>query len=144
MARPVLGKTVVVNDVGVIGGDLLSGSLKITDPNCEVIRFSIQFDAADIQHPDLVASFMMQERKDGQANYGDLKQHSVLAVGAIDNETSPTLMNVPNPFISTTPQKRRFHMSEVRLKYNLAGRLGGVNVVVTASMLGADDGIPEE
>ena len=67
MARPILGKTVIVNDVGVIGGDLISGSLKITSPDCEVIRFSIQFDPDDILHPDLVASFMLQERKDGQA-----------------------------------------------------------------------------
>lgn len=143
MARPILGKTVIVNDVGVIGGDLISGSLKITSPDCEVIRFSIQFDPDDILHPDLVASFMLQERKDGQAAYGDLKQHNVLAIGAIDNETSPTLMDVGNPFISTTPPRRRFHNSEVRYKYNLAGRPGGVNAVVTALMLGADDGIPD-
>ena len=57
MARPVLSETIVANEVGVIGGGLLSGSLKVTDPNCEEIQFALQFAEADILSPALFASW---------------------------------------------------------------------------------------
>lgn len=140
MARPVLSETIVANDVGVIGGGLLTGSLKVNDPNCEEIRFSLQFADEDILDPRLFASWMLQEKGSSAATFGNLKQHIGSAIGAIDNETSPSLLTIPNPFISTSPPKRRFFNSELRLEYQLSGRPGGVNVVITAQQLGADDG----
>ena len=140
MARPVLSETIVANEVGVIGGGLLSGSLKVTDPNCEEIQFALQFAEADILSPALFASWTTQEKKEGAATWGNLNQHRGSAIGAIDNDTAPSLLPIANPFISTNPPERRFFNSELRLEYSLAGRPGGVDVVITARQLGADDG----
>ena len=140
MARPVLSETVIASERGTIGGGLLTGSLKVTDPNCEVIRFALQFAEADILDPRLFSSWMLQEQGAGQATFGNLKQHIGSAIGAVDNEVSPSILEVPNPFVSTSPPRRRFFNSELRLVYSLAGRPGGVDIDITAYQLGADDG----
>ena len=141
MARPVLSETIIADDVAVIGGDLKSGSIRISEPSCEVIQLELQFAVEDITSPALVAAWMLQERKEGAASYGDLKQYRSSAIGAVDNDPSPSLMTIPNPFISTSPPKRRFFNSDLRLVYELAGREGGVTVKITARQLGADDGL---
>lgn len=140
MARPVLSETIVANVVGVIGGGLLTGSIKVNHPDCEEILFSLQFADEDILDPRLFASWMLQEKASAAATFGNLKNYIGSAIGAVDNETSPSLLVVPNPFISTNPPKRKFFNSELRLEYQLAGRPGGVDVVITAQQLGADDG----
>lgn len=144
MARPVLGETIVASERARIGGNITSGSIRVTDPNCEQIRFLIKFADIDILDPRLFSEWQAHERRDGQALYVVLGDRRGSAIGAVDNETTPSQLIIQNPFISQSPPRRRFYLSDIRLVYSLAGRPGGVDVDITAQQLGADDGVPED
>jgi hypothetical protein len=144
MARPVLSETLVASQRATIGGGLISGSIRVTDPNCEQIRFSFQFAEVDILDPRLYSEWQLQEKKEGQAAYGNVGIGRGSAIGAVDNETTPSLLTVSNPLVSTSPPRRRYQGADLRVIYSLSGRPGGVDLDITAALLGADDGISEE
>jgi hypothetical protein len=138
--RPVLSETVVASERSTIGGNLISGSIRVANPACEIIQFALQFAAADITDPRLHSEWQMQEKKEGQAVYANVGAARGSADGAADNETGPSLLTVANPFISQSPPRRRYQGADLRLVYSLAGRPDGVDVDITAQLLGADDG----
>jgi hypothetical protein len=140
MARPVLSETVVASERSTIGGNLTSGSIRVSNLDCEMVQFALQFAAADITDPRLHAEWQLQEKKEGQATYGNVGAARGSADGAVDNETSPSILYVANPFISQSPPRRRYQGADLRLVYSLAGRPDGVDVDITAQLLGADDG----
>lgn len=148
MARPVLGEAIfIASERGRIGSGILSGPILVNNPDAEKIQFALKFADADILNPKLYATWALQEKKSGSAVFqdwkaiSDLRQYRGSAIGAVDNETSPSLLTVDNPLQTG---KRRFANSELRLEFSLSGRLGGVDVDISAYLLGADDGVPEE